>query len=231
MVGWLVGECSWIHKIRRWFLFHGGSGPLVILLKIPELSCFPESLLSRFLHCPVQGFPDQSIILCDPGQWPLDLPSSQETKNASIVVGASEKGGFEGYIVLYQQRPRTALDAYFATSFSISLSIVLALLDLCPSRKACRCLKCFLAGPCPMEMPVPVQRNNACPPADSVPTFQNLKHALARTPLDITHPIPIHLDIQRPGWFLFSFSVIFSFFYRPPTPFLSCNAKCVENDL
>lgn len=119
---------------------------------------FPESLLSRFLRCPVQGFPDQSIILCDPGQWPLDLPSSQETKNASIVVGASEKGGFEGYIVLYQQRPLTALDAYFATSFCISLSIVLALLDLCPSRKACRCLKCFLAGPCPMEMPVPVQR-------------------------------------------------------------------------
>lgn len=103
LVGWLVGECSWIHKIRRWFLFHGGSGPCNSPqnTRVTLTILFPESLLSRFLHCPVQGFPDQSIILCDPGQWPLDLPSSQETKNASIVVGASEKGGFEGYIVLY----------------------------------------------------------------------------------------------------------------------------------
>lgn len=205
------------------FLFHGGSGPLVVLLfcnspqntRVILTILFPESLLSHASHCSVQGFPDQSIILCDPGQWPLDLP-----RNGKCEWWVHQKRGFEGYIVLYQQP-------------------LLLMLTLQPPSLSLNCARLPLSALKSLPLPEVLPgwalsdgdacscsaHNNGCPPADSVPIFSKPEtRACERTPLDITHPIPIHLDVQRPGWFLF-LSVIFSFFYRPPTPsFLSCKS-------
>lgn len=212
LVDWRVGS-----QTRRWFLCVSLPRRLwtdlwlyycsVILLKIPELSSQSCSLSLCSLALPTALFKVSRIgasFLCDPGQWPLDLP-----RNGKCEWWVHQKRGFESYIVLCQQPLLLML-----TLQPPSLS------QLCSpssvrSKKACRCLKCFLAGPCPMEMPVPVQRTTmAVRLLIRYLFFQNLKHALARTPLDITHPIPIHLDVQRPGWFLF-LSVIF--FLLPST--------------
>lgn len=99
------------------------------------------------------------------------------------VGGVSEKG-YSQYTLFFSQRPRFFGACLLPLSISTSSLLnyyppvdiptypPLLLLLFCFSAFSKKVCRCFLAVPCPMEMPVPVQRT-VMPvlAADSVPTF------------------------------------------------------------
>lgn len=114
----------------------------------------------------------------------------------------------------------TSLDAYLA------LSIVLAF--LCLLQKSLPLLEVLLAGPCPM----------GCLFLFSAQCLRLLIRYLPLKPeTRACENTPRHQANSHPSgrptsrWFFVFFQKLHPFFYHPPTPFLSCNAKYVENEL
>lgn len=187
------------------------SSPLSLRSKVSP--ALPPLLCSRF---PVYSL-DQSTILCDPRQWPLPLDPQPTPRKRKTQVWVYQKRGAPPPSLHCSLPTVTALNACFATSFSISqlsssssfcssssvaclLQKSLPLLGVLPGYLVrWRCLFLFNAQQCLLCLLIRYL------------LFRNLKHALASTPTPRHHPPNSHPSgpPQRPGWFFVFFQCNF----------------------